>query len=125
MTAEMTIRDTEVVRWINHLWGPDTPYNAPRSLSLAAGLSQNTVGNVLNSGRADPETIIALADLTKTPRIEAFIKAGWLRGADVLPGVSEDEAMFLATKYRRLTADERKQLETNASGWLLLRGEAL
>jgi len=53
-------------------------------MALTAGLSQNTVGNILDTGAGDAESIGKCADLVGLPRVEAYIKAGWLKPTDVI-----------------------------------------
>ena len=78
--------------------GRDGQFRSPRQWSLAAGLNQSMVNQVMERGRADPETLIKIGHAAgKTPR-EMFILAGWL----------EEEPTELTAEEETLLADYRR-----------------
>ncbi len=72
-----------LAEWLNNYIGPGKGFPSARSLSEQAGLGHATVTNIRKTGRGDPLSLIVLADFLGTPRLEVFIKAGWLRPTDV------------------------------------------
>lgn len=76
--AQAEIRD-----WIGSLIGPGKSFRSPRQLSVASGLSHNTVSNIWQTGRGDPESLGKIADTVGRPRVEVFYLAGWLGPRDL------------------------------------------
>ena len=89
----------EVKDWIGNLIGPGRGYRSPRQLSVACGLSQNTVSNILQAGSGDPDTLGKIADTVGRPRKEVFYMAGWLKEDDLSPEISEEAERWLRLFY--------------------------
>ena len=89
----------EIKNWIGGLIGPGKRFRSPRQLSVAAGLSQNTVSNIWQTGRGDPDSLGKIADTVGRPRFEVFFMAGWLSPSDLDPRISEDAARLLIEYY--------------------------
>ena len=106
----------EIKGWIESLIGPGKNYRSPRQLSVACGLSQNTVSNILQAGSGDPDTLGKIADTVGRPRREVFYMAGWLREEDLSPDISGTAERWLNLFYL---------LPEDARDALLLSGEQL
>ena len=106
----------EIKEWIGSLIGPGKNYRSPRQLSVACGLSQNTVSNILQAGSGDPDTLGKIADTVGRPRKEVFYMAGWLREEDLIPEISESAERWVSL-FLLLPEDARDAL--------LLSGEQL
>ena len=74
---------TEISEWLQSYIGEGRGYSSAMDLSVAAGLANGTVRNIINTCRGNPVSLGSLADFLGTPRLEVFIKAGWLRPTDV------------------------------------------
>ena len=96
----------EIRNWIGSLIGPGKRFRSPRQLSVAAGLSQNTVSNIWQTGRGDPESLGKIADTVGQPRFEVFYMAGWLSPGDLDVRITEDTARLL-NEYFSLSDDAR------------------
>ena len=70
--------EEQIKRWTRSLIGPRTRFRSTRQLSVASGLSHNTVGNILDTGRADPESPGKIANAPGRRRVEIFLMGGWL-----------------------------------------------
>ena len=97
---------TKISELLSSMSGPGTDFTSPRNLSLKAALSQNTVGNIIDTGRGDPETLNVLAELLETPRVDVLVMAGWLRPTDVLRALSPEKAK-LVLDFRSLEDRQR------------------
>lgn len=106
--AQAEIRD-----WIGSLIGPGKKFRSPRQLSVAAGLSQNTVSNIWQTGRGDPESLGKIADTVGRPRIEASFMAGWLRPSDLDGSITEETARWISLFFA-LPEDARLALTESA-----------
>ena len=68
-----------LARWLINQIRPHGRYASIRDLTIAAGLSQNTLHLVVEGGRGTrPETLRKLATLTATPMIDLCVIAGWI-----------------------------------------------
>ena len=111
--AQAEIRD-----WIGSLIGPGKSFRSPRQLSVASGLSHNTVSNILQTGRGDPESLGKIADTVGRPRVEVFYMAGWLGTEDLHQSITEVTADWV-NLFFALPEDAR--LALIESGKQLLR----
>ena len=105
----MSNEGSEISRWLCGFIGPGRPYRSPRALALAAGLSQNTVGNIIDTGAGDAASIGKLADLLGVARPRAFVMAGWLMPTEVVGAPTEKEAKLLLD-FSDLPANRRNLL---------------
>lgn len=78
---------TPLSKWLLDQIGPTKRFKSSRHFSLAMGLNQNQIGNMIEKGTAAPETLIKIADGMGVRRTELFQLAGWLRPEDVDPNV--------------------------------------
>ena len=106
----------KIREWLGGLIGPGKKYRSPRQLSVACGLSQNTVSNILQAGSGDPDSLGKIADTVGRPRKEVFYMAGWLTEEDLNPEISEGAERWLRLFYL---------LPQDARDALLLSGEQL
>jgi hypothetical protein len=101
---------SELSQWILSQIGPGRPFSSARQLAIKAGLNQNAVNIIIDKGRAEPETLLKLAEATGTPRIKLFILSGWLSPQDCnalatpLLSVEEEEVLRM---YRETPPDLR------------------
>ena len=86
-------------------------------MALAAGLSQNTVGNIIDTGAGDAASIGRLADLLGVARPKAFVMAGWLMPTDVVSAPTEQEAKLLLD-FADLPANRQRLLLEVLAGML-------
>ena len=113
---------SEVKQWIDSLIGNGRAFRSARQLSLSAGLNQNTVGNVLDTGRGDPETLGRIADAVGRGRVEVFMMAGWLSPEDLTPEMEEEHGRVLRL-FLSLPEDAREEwLESGERLRQLLQG---
>ena len=99
----------EIRDWIGSLIGPGKRFRSPRQLSVASGLSQNTVSNILLTGRGDPESLGKIADTVGQSRAEVFFMAGWLKPGDLDGSITEETARWI-TLFFSLPEDARLAL---------------
>jgi hypothetical protein len=98
---------SELSQWILSQIGPGKPFSSARQLAIKAGLNQNAVNIIIDKGRAEPETLLKLAEATGAPRIKLFILSGWLSPQDcnALPtptlSVAEEEVLRMYREIRR------------------------
>lgn len=72
-----------------------------RPLSLRAGLNQNTVGNILESGSGAPETLLKLAPYVGKTPLEMFVLAEWLTGdPEALTAEATEAARLVETAHQ-------------------------
>ena len=109
--------ETQIAKWLNALIGPGRRFRSPRAMSRDAGLSQNTVLNILRSGAGDAESIGKLADLLGMPRMEAFVLAGWLKPTDLVRAPTDTEANLLLD-FGRLPGERKVILLEVLAGFL-------
>jgi hypothetical protein len=85
-------------------------FRSERQLSLAAGLNQNAVNNIIASGRASPEALIKIAGALGCPPSRIFVVAGWLDydGNDNDAATSREGDLL--TLFRRLEPSYRDVL---------------
>ena len=85
-----------LAKWLINQIRPHGPYASIRDLTIAAGLSQNTLHLVVEGGRGTrPETLRKLATMTEIPIIDLYVIAGWITeeeaGSVPAPTGSHDE----------------------------------
>ena len=95
-----------LVEWIILQYGTGNKYTSARELSLAAGLNQNAVNSIILRGRAQPETLMRLADATNTSIRYLFTLARWLPREENRLTPLEEKAISL---YRKLPEYKREQ----------------
>ena len=114
----------EIKEWIGSLIGPGTGFRSPRQLSVASGLSHNTVSNIWETGRGDPDSLGKIADTVGRRRVEVFLMAGWLSPSDLDDSITE-EIQRLTNLYFALPEDARAEwLESGERLLELLRRRA-
>jgi hypothetical protein len=97
-----------LAEWLDAKIGRDRRFKSARQLALAAELNQNAIVNIVQRGRAEPETLIKLARVLGESPVQLFILAGWLRPEDINPHLDVDEAKLL--DYWRRTPAERRHV---------------
>ena len=66
-------------------------FGSAAKLSREAGLSQNTVANVIVQGRGTPEILVKIARTLKMSPVTLFVKAGWTTEEEVRQHNSDGE----------------------------------
>jgi len=94
------------VEWISLQYGTGNKYRSARELSLVAGLNPNSVNSIISRGRAEPETLMRLADATNTSIIYLFTLAGWLPREENMLTPLEEKVISL---YWKLPEYKREQ----------------
>ena len=116
--------EAEIKQWIGSLIGPNTGFRSPRQLSVAAGLSHNTVSNIWETGRGDPDSLGKIADTVGRRRVEVFLMAGWLGPGDLDESISEETERVISL-YFAFPEDARGEwLEVGERLLRLLQGRA-
>lgn len=92
--------ETEIANWLSRFLGPGRTYPTAHHLAQAAGVAARTVNHLATTGRAAPETLTRIADAVGTPRLDAFIMAGWLRPEDLKAPVKEARTCSHHTESR-------------------------
>ena len=114
--------EADIKQWIGSLIGPNTGFRSPRQLSVASGLSHNTVSNIWETGRGDPDSLGKIADTVGRRRVEVYLMAGWLEPGDLDESITEETGRLI-TLYFSLPEDARSEwLESGERLLRLLRG---
>ncbi len=113
--------EPKIAEYLMSQVGEGRRHKSPRQLSLAAGLSENVVGIVVDRNRADPETLMKLAAALDVPATYLFMLQGWvseeeLEGKGLTPLDTEEAA--LVNRYRELPEDRRAVLRAVLEGFL-------
>ena len=98
--------ESELVQWLQEQIGRGKRFQSERRLSLAAGLNQNAVNNIMASGRADPGTLVKVARAAGVSPVHLFVLMGWLTPDDARSELTVDEQR-LVEEYRRAPEDIR------------------
>ena len=94
---------------LSHI-GQRRSFRSLRQLSLAAGMSQNAVGNIIERNRGEPDSLAKLAKALDIPVTKLFELAGWLtQEGDSASRLSQDEEDVLNI-YRLIPLDRRRPL---------------
>lgn len=105
-----------LVDWLSRQTGKGMRYTSARQLSLAAKLSPNVVSNVLESGRADLGTWVAIARVKDIPNpihpLRMLVMLGVLEDADIegfVPGLEREENQLIQA-YRDLSPESKQMI---------------
>lgn len=77
MTERYDYNDV-LVAWLRDQYGPGKKFRSARSLSLAAGRSNNFVSSIEESGHSTAEGLLALSKVLEIQPVPLFRIAGWL-----------------------------------------------
>lgn len=93
-------------------------FGSASKLSRESDLSQNTVGNIILTGRGLPEPLIKIARTLKLSPVTLFVKAKWVTEEDVRQHNSDGdltpEEHRLLHSYRNSSGDGQLMLLTMA-----------
>ena len=81
---------------LSQQYGVGKQFRSGRSLSLAAGLSQNQVALVVETGKATAETLMKIGDAVWVPRPHMFVYGGWFNWEDINPKMSQEATQLMA-----------------------------
>jgi hypothetical protein len=102
---------TPLAEWVADQIGKGRRFKSERQLSLAAGLTQNGVNNLIANGKADPPTLVKLAAALDVSPMRLFVLADWLPEPEAEAELAPDERELLEHFRSLEPADRRLFLE--------------
>ena len=99
---------TFLAEWLSGQFGIGKRFRSGRALARVAQLNGNTVTNIVERGRAEPETLLRIAEVLRVSPQEIFQIAGWLPPGeedDVGPLLPDEEQ--LVEVFRSLSEEHR------------------
>lgn len=103
------MQDNPLAGWVLAHVGVGKQFRSYRDWSISAGLNQNTVQLIVERGRADPDTLIKMAQAVGESPKRAVHAAGWLSYSDANDSLEDWEERLL-TGARRLLPEYRRSL---------------